>query len=82
MKEVDSVSVFGSVAPAATPKDVIATLNAAMKKTLQMPEVRKLLDARGYDIVGSPPEEYGANIRSEMARWEKVARETKLERLN
>ena len=53
-----------------------------MKKTLQMPDVRKLLIARGYDIVGSTPDEYGANIRSEMAKWEKVVRDAKIERIN
>ncbi|HEV7803941.1 MAG TPA: tripartite tricarboxylate transporter substrate binding protein, partial [Burkholderiales bacterium] len=42
MNEVDSVSTFGSVAPAATPKEIIGVLNAAMKKTLQAPDVRKL----------------------------------------
>jgi tripartite-type tricarboxylate transporter receptor subunit TctC len=47
-----------------------------------MPEVRKLLNARGYDIVGSTPEEYGANIRSEIARWERVAREANIQRIN
>jgi len=82
MKEVSSVSTFGAVAPAATPRDVINTLNTAMKKTLQMPDVRKLLVARGYDIVASTPEEYGANIRSEMAKWEKVVRDANIQRLN
>jgi tripartite-type tricarboxylate transporter receptor subunit TctC len=82
MNEVDSVSTFGSVAPAATPKEIIGVLNAAMKKTLQAPDVRKLLVARGYDIVGSSPEEFGASIRSDMAKWEKVVRDSKIARIN
>jgi len=35
-----------------------------------------------YDIAGSTPEEYAANIRSEMAKWENVFRITNMERLN
>ncbi len=47
-----------------------------------MPDVRRLLVERGYDIVGSTPEQYAANIRSEMAKWENVVRTTNMERLN
>ncbi len=82
MHEVDSVSTFGAVVPAATSKEIIAALANAMQKTLQSPDVRRLLLERGYDIVASTPEEYGASIRSDMAKWEKVARETSIARLN
>ena len=82
MSEVDSVSTFGAVAPAATPREIVVTLSVAMQKALQSPDVRKLLVERGYDIVASTPEEYGASIRSDMAKWEKVARETNIARLN
>ena len=82
MSEVDSVSTFGAVAPAATAKEVIVILNGAMRKALQSPDVRKLLIERGYDIVGSTPEEFGASIRSDMAKWEKVARDSNIARIN
>ena len=82
MKEVDSLSYFGSVAPAATPRDIINILNGAMTKALQMPDVRRLLVERGYDIVGSTPEEYAANIRSEMAKWERVVKTSNVARIN
>ncbi len=82
MKEVNSVSTFGSVAPAATPADLIAAINGAMRKTLQLPDVRQLLFDRGYDIVGSTPEQYAANIRSEMAKWERVVKESNIARVN
>ncbi|HTE15062.1 MAG TPA: tripartite tricarboxylate transporter substrate binding protein [Burkholderiales bacterium] len=82
MKEVDSQSYFGSVAPAAVPRDSINILNGAMRKVLQMPEVRRLLGERGYDIIGSTPEQYAENIRSEMAKWENVVKTTNMSRLN
>ncbi len=58
------------------------SLNGAMRAALQMPDVQRLLVERGYDIVGSTPEQYAANIRSEMAKWENVVRATNMERLN
>jgi len=71
---VDSGSYWGSLAPAATPPDVIATLNTAMKASVQAPDVRARLIDLGYEPLGSTPEEYGALIRSEIARWAKVVK--------
>jgi len=82
MKTVDSMSYFGSVAPAAVPKEVINVLNGAMRTALQMPDVRRLLAERGYDIVGSTPEQYAASIRSEMVKWENVVKTTNMAPLN
>jgi len=82
MTAVDSQSYFGAVAPAAVPRDVINVLNGAIRAALQTAEVRRLLVERGYDIVGSTPEEYAANIRSEMAKWENVVKTTNMARLN
>lgn len=82
MKTVDSMSYFGSVAPAAVPRDVINVLNGAMRTALQMPDVRRLLAERGYDIVGSTSEQYAANIRSEMVKWENVVKTTNMAPLN
>ncbi len=82
MKEVDSQSYFGSVAPAAVPKEIIGLLSGAMRKVLHMPDVRQRLAERGYDIFASTPEQYGDNIRSEMAKWERVVKSTGMARLN
>jgi tripartite-type tricarboxylate transporter receptor subunit TctC len=82
MAEVDSLSYFGSVAPAGVSREQVNALNGALRAALQSPEVRKLLIERGYDIVESTPQEYAANIRSEMAKWENVVRATNMQRLN
>ena len=79
---VDSQSYFVCVAPAAVSREIIGILSGAIRTTLQSTEVRRLLAERGYDIVGSSPEEYAANIRSEMAKWENVVRTTNMSRLN
>jgi tripartite-type tricarboxylate transporter receptor subunit TctC len=53
-----------------------------MRKALQSAELRKLLRARGYDIIGSTPEQFGATIRSDIAKWERVVKESKIARIN
>ena len=40
------------------------------------------LTERGYNIIGSTPEQYADNIRSEMAKWENVVKSTNMARLN
>src|SRR5262249_16936202 len=73
---VDSGSYWVALAPAATPRDIIALLSATMVKVLQMPEVRQRLIELGYQPLGSTPEELSANLRSEMAKWARTVKET------
>ena len=65
----------GLVAPAGTPKEVIAKLNAEYAKAVSDNSVRqKLLDA-GIEPVTSTPEELSAYIKSETAKWAKVIKD-------
>ena len=63
---------FGIVAPAATPTDVIATLNTALVKVLREPEVVERIRALGAEPMPMTPAEYGAFIRTEIDKWLKV----------
>lgn len=72
---VDAGSYWGSLVPAATPRDVINTLSSAMVRALQMPDVRQRLIALGYEPLGSTPEDFAANLKSEMAKWAKAAKD-------
>ncbi|MBI3069215.1 MAG: tripartite tricarboxylate transporter substrate binding protein, partial [Betaproteobacteria bacterium] len=74
LKGVDSGTYWTSLAPAATPKEIIHTLSAAMAKVLRMPDVRQRLVDLAFDPIGSTPEEAAANIRSEIAKWAKVVK--------
>jgi tripartite-type tricarboxylate transporter receptor subunit TctC len=65
---------YGLVAPAATPKDALARLNAAAVKALRAPDVGERLSSQGAEPVGNSPEEWGAFIRSEIDKWAKVVR--------
>jgi tripartite-type tricarboxylate transporter receptor subunit TctC len=66
---------FGLVAPAGTPRDIIAKLNAEALKILAMPDVRERFLAQGVDPVGSTPEQFGEHVRSQMAKWAKVVQD-------
>jgi len=57
-------SWFGYLAPAATPKPVVMRLNAAIVKSLGMPDVRKPLEDAGLNIIASSPERFTAMIKS------------------
>jgi tripartite-type tricarboxylate transporter receptor subunit TctC len=60
------------VAPAGTPKEVIAKLHAALIATLKDEQVHKQLSELGVDLVGSTPEELRAYIKSEVPKWAEI----------
>lgn len=78
LRGVDSGTYWNSLAPAATPRDIVVTLSSAMNKVLQMPDVRQRLTGLGFDTIGSTPEDAGASIRSEIAKWAKVISEARI----
>jgi tripartite-type tricarboxylate transporter receptor subunit TctC len=76
-KGFDAVTWFGFLAPAGTPKDVIASLNAAFNKALRQPELRKKLADAGADpAAAGTPEQFAALIRQDLPRWGKVVKES------
>jgi tripartite-type tricarboxylate transporter receptor subunit TctC len=69
---------FGIVVPAATPKETISKLNAEINRILATNEVRKLFRSREAQIVGGTPEAFGDYLRSLVAGWGKVVRDSKI----
>jgi tripartite-type tricarboxylate transporter receptor subunit TctC len=67
---------YGILAPAATPKDVVAKLNREFVKALKDPAVAEKLALEGADPVGDTPEQFAAFIASEIDLWGKVIRAT------
>ena len=65
---------WGLVAPAATPPDVVAKLNAAFVAALNSPEAKTRFAALMAEPVGSSPAEFGAFMKSELAKYEKVVK--------
>jgi tripartite-type tricarboxylate transporter receptor subunit TctC len=71
--EVNSWS--GLLAPAATPKSVIAALNAEVMKILALPDVRQQLLNQGFEVLGGTPEQFGVFIKAEIVKWTRVIRD-------
>lgn len=65
---------FGVLAPAGTPRGIVVRLHAEIARALQTPDVKARLANDGADAIGSTPEEFAAFLRSETAKWAKVAR--------
>lgn len=70
----EAVQWFGVLAPAGTPRDIVSRLHKEIVRTVQTPDIRQKLVNDGADPVGSLPEEFAAFIRSETAKWAKVAK--------
>ncbi len=75
-KGFDAVTWFGLLAPAGTPKEVVAKLNAEFNKALQQSELRKKLGDEGADAAGGTSEQFAALIRDEIPRWGKVVKDS------
>jgi len=67
---------YGLLAPAGTPPEIIARLNAETVKALRDPQVVKMLRAGRIFPIGNSPEEFGAMMREGHAAWGRVIRET------
>ena len=70
---------FGLVAPAKTPKPIVARLNAEIVRILHEPDMKARLAADGADAVGGTAEQFGQHIRSEVAKWAKVVKQIGLQ---
>ena len=75
-KGFDAVTWFGFLAPAATPKEVVAKLNAAFNTALQQPDLRQRLGDEGAEPEGGTPEEFAQLIRDDIVRWGKTVKES------
>jgi tripartite-type tricarboxylate transporter receptor subunit TctC len=69
----------GMVAPAKTPREVVARLNEEVRKALAAPDVRKRFIELGIDPRASTPEEMQAVYDADVVRWRKVIADAKIE---
>jgi len=70
------VNWFGIVAPAGTPRAIVARINKDFNDALASPRLRGLLATQGADAVGGTPEDFGKIIRADFAKWAKVVKES------
>ena len=69
VKNVEAMGWFGFFAPAKTPKAIVETLNRAINRALQSPDVAEKLSKVGMDPATGTPEEFGAIVASDYAKW-------------
>lgn len=71
-------SYWGVLAPAGTPREIVARVNAEFNKVMNLPEIRTRLTDLGYIVVGGPPEVYANLIRDGSATWKRVAEQANI----
>src|SRR3984893_12289576 len=70
----EAETINGLLAPAGTPNEIIARINRDTVEALSLPDVKERLSALGFDPAVTTPAEFGARIKSEIAKWDKVVR--------
>jgi tripartite-type tricarboxylate transporter receptor subunit TctC len=70
---------FGLLAPAGTPKPIVAQLSAESARIIKLPDVSKRVSELGADPVGSTPEQFAELIKTEIAKWAKVIKDANVE---
>ena len=72
--EVEGITWTGMLAPAGTPKDIVAQLHRLVAGIVTLADIKERLAALGIEPVANSPEECEAFLRAEMAKWSKVIR--------
>jgi tripartite-type tricarboxylate transporter receptor subunit TctC len=73
----EASSWFGLLAPAGTPKDVVAKVNGEVAKWLATPDAKEKLAAQGAIVAsGLTPEDFARHIASETTKWQKVVKDS------
>ena len=71
-------SWYGLLAPAKTPKPIIDRLQREVAAVLALPEIRERYLKGGFEPVGNKPEEFAQQIKTDLARWNKVVKDSNI----
>jgi tripartite-type tricarboxylate transporter receptor subunit TctC len=71
----EAVGWFGLLAPAATPREIVAKISADANRVLGERDVRERMLGMGADPSGDTPEEFARFIRDDQAKWGRLMRE-------
>lgn len=72
----EAVTWFGLLGPANMPKDVLAKIQGDLARVMAKPEIRQGLASQNFDLIFGKPGEFDAFLKSEMAKWDKVVKES------
>ena len=75
----EATSWYGFFAPAATPKEITGRLSTALAEAVNSAEVRERVRGMLYEPRTTTPDELGAMLRAELARWSRVAKSARIE---
>ncbi len=75
LKGYELIAWFALMAPAGTPKEIVASLHGATAKALSRPEVGAKFAALGTDVAPMDPAQLGTFIQSEISKWARMAKE-------
>jgi tripartite-type tricarboxylate transporter receptor subunit TctC len=78
LEQVNRMAYYGVLGPKGTPKEVVDKLNAAVKKVLEDPAVRKRIEDTGSLVIGNTPAEFAAQIAAEFQVYKDVVAKQKL----
>jgi tripartite-type tricarboxylate transporter receptor subunit TctC len=78
LKGFDIGTWFGVLAPAATPKDIVARLNTEMVKVIQSPEFRKRMEEIGAEPIGNSADQMAQQIKGETEKFAKLVKDAKV----
>lgn len=76
--DFEAASWYGVLAPAGTPKEIIARLSSEISRILSLADVRQRLAAEGAEPIGNTPEQFAEQIRRDLARWANIARDARV----
>jgi tripartite-type tricarboxylate transporter receptor subunit TctC len=73
------INYWGIVAPAGTPPEIVARLNAETQKVLAQPDVRERLEKEGAELIPGSPRDLGAIIEADLRAWKKLIADARLQ---
>src|SRR5262249_5985987 len=76
--DLESDTLTGIVAPAGTPKDIIDRWRGDIAKAVATSDVKERLETLGFAPVANMPDEFGARIKLEIAKWSKVVHDASI----
>ena len=78
LEPVNRMAYYGIYGPKGLPKEVVDKINAAVKKTTELPDVKKRIEDTGSFVIANTPAEFGAQIKAEFEVYKKVVELQKL----
>ncbi|QKV53932.1 tripartite tricarboxylate transporter substrate binding protein BugE [Comamonas antarctica] len=78
LEQVNRMAFYGILGPKGMPKELVDKINAATRKALQDPAVRKRIEDTGSLVVANSPEEFAAELKNELAVYKEVVAKQKL----